>query len=214
MKAHSWLALGLVVLSAAAAWAAEGVTRRRPPARSADVFPAPDTGPEIRTAIRATMEVRGWGALPTEPADLLKSLGAKVELCRHITDMGHGNYAYTVTCFVADKMFIGEDEEYKAYFAKGWNGKRAALRALAISGSLVVVEELHSVLLQGDDAYLWMLVYDRDGCKHPRHWRLVRVNRTRGDLTWVGDDMEEAGGEPREVKGKCINTGKKRRNAY
>jgi hypothetical protein len=136
-----------------------------------------------------------------------------MELCRHITEFSHGNYAYTVTCFStkeADGGYLGEDDDYKAFFDKKWNGKRAALRALAVSGSSVVVEQLHTALVQGDEAYIWFLYYTKDGCKHPRYWRLVRVTK-KGDLTWVGDDMQEAGGEPADMKGKCINVEKKGR---
>jgi hypothetical protein len=215
MRLSSFATMVVALASVPAVHAQDGLQRRQPPSRMQDIFPSPEGGPEAKAALTAAMQVKGWGALPTLPADLMKDLGAKVELCRHTTDFGHGNYAYTVTCFEVGKedggAFVGEDEEYKAFFAKKWSGKRAALRALANSGSLVVVEQFHSVLVQGDDAFIWMLVYDKDGCKHVRHWRLVRVNRLRGDMIWLGDDMQEAGGEPKEVKGKCINVDKKRR---
>jgi hypothetical protein len=193
--------------------AADELTRRAPPTRAADIFPAPDTGPEVKEAILSAMEVKGWGALPTKPGDLLDEVGAKVELCRHITDLGHGNYAYTTTCFLAGaddgKMYLGENEEYKAYFSRKWTGKRAALRALAVTGSSIIVDQLHSMLLNKDDAFIWLLYSNKDGCKHQRYWRLVRVSKS-GDLTWLGDDMQEAGGESADLKGKCINVKKKR----
>lgn len=191
-----------------------GLVRREPPTNGKDIFPAPETAPEIKAAMKDAMMAKGWGSLPTTPSDLMKELGVKVELCRHITEFSKGNYAYTVTCFVTGSadgnMYVGEDDEYRQYFEKKWNGKRAALRALAVSGSSVVVEQFHTVLVKGDEAYIWFLYYTKDGCKHPRYWRLVRV-RKNGDLTWVGDDFQEAGGEPAEAKGKCINVDKKRR---
>lgn len=198
------LALGLC---AATAFAQE-LQRRHPPASARDIFPAPDTGPEVKQALVAAMEVKGWGALPTTPADLMEDLGVKVELCRHMTEFSRGNYAYTTTCFntgSADgKMYVGEDDEYRQYFEKKWNGKRAALRVLARSGSDIIVEQFDTVLLQGDKAFIWFLYSQKDGCKHPRYWRLVQVTR-KGDLTWLGDDMQEAGGENPTLKGKCIN---------
>ncbi|MBI5495419.1 MAG: hypothetical protein HY904_10375 [Deltaproteobacteria bacterium] len=207
------LAALLVVIAAASA-TAQPLERRQPPTQVRDIFPAPETAPEIRTAMKAAMEVKGWGALPTTPADLMKELGVKLELCRHVTEFSRGNYAYTVTCFqtgAADgNMYVGEDDDYRQYFDKKWNGKRAALRALATSGSSVVVEQFHTALVKDDEAYIWFLYYTKDGCKHPRYWRLVRVTK-KGDLTWVGDDMQEAGGEPADVKGKCINVEKKGR---
>ncbi|MEW5852251.1 MAG: hypothetical protein AB2A00_25905 [Myxococcota bacterium] len=187
---------------------ADQLTRPNPPTQMKDVFPAPDTGPEVKTAMKAAMEVKGWGALPTTPADLMKELGVKLEPCRHITEYSRGNYAYTTTCFLAGSadgnMYIGEDEEYSQFFAKKWNGKRAALRALAHSGSLIIVEQFHTVLVQDDAAFIWFLYTQKDGCKHPRYWRLVRVTK-KGDMTWLGDDMQEAGPEPASLKGKCIN---------
>jgi hypothetical protein len=193
---------------------AQALTRPNPPTQGRDVFPSPEGGPEVKSAIQASMQVKGWGALPTTPGDLMKDLGVKLEPCRHITEFSRGNYAYTTTCFQTGSgdgdMYVGEDEDYKAYFAKKWNGKRAALRVLATSGSSIIVSQFHSVLVQGDTAYIWFLYDEKDGCKHPRYWRLVRVTQ-KGDLLWLGDDMEQAGPELSTLKGKCINKEEKRR---
>lgn len=204
----------LVLLTWSGAAGAQALTRPFPPTQAKDVFPAPDTGPEVKAALVAAMQVKGWGALPTTPGDLMADLGVKVEPCRHITEFSRGNYAYTVTCFLAGSadgnQYVGDDEDYRGYFARKWNGKRAALRVVATSGSSIIVEQLHSVMVQGDHAFIWFLYSVKDGCKHPRYWRLVRVGKN-GDLTWLGDDMEEAGPESTALKGKCINKEEKKR---